>query len=257
VGCRKRPLPFVLPNIQNMEWFKFYHNKWLTDRAINNLRPQDRLCFITLLCVTSQSDERNGIVTNYCEHEIIKLTQLDINVTDDEKSDYHLAIGFTQRLVDCGVIEIVNDKEIRIKNFAKRQDTMLSPAERAKKYREKKKVTSVTKKSDESNAREDKIRKEKNRVDKIKTTTVVDDGFNSFWNNYPRKIGKSAAGKAWQKLKPPLDVVLEAIEKQKNSDQWSKDNGKFIPHPTTWLNGKRWEDEVDVVTNSKFSKYDS
>ena len=140
----------------------------MTDRAINNLRPQDRLCFITLLCVTSQSDERNGIVTNYCEHEIIKLTQLDINVTDDEKSDYHLAIGFTKRLADCGIIEVINDKQILIKNFAKRQDTMLSPAERAKKYRDKKKVTNVTNKSDERNARVDKIRGEKKRVDKNK-----------------------------------------------------------------------------------------
>jgi len=149
-----------------MEWFKFYHNKWLTDRAINNLRPQDRLCFITLLCVTSQSDERNGIVTNYCEHEIIKLTQLDINVYDDEKSDYHRAIGFTKRLADSGIIEIQNDKQILIKNFTKRQDTMLSPAERAKKYRDKKKVTNVTNKSDDSNAREEKSRVDKKREER-------------------------------------------------------------------------------------------
>lgn len=70
------------------------------------------------------------------------------------------------------------------------------------------------------------------------------EDFESFWKAYPKKVGKGAAEKAWQKHKPPLDVVLEAIEKQKDSDQWSKDNGQFIPHPTTWLNGKRWEDEV-------------
>jgi hypothetical protein len=164
-----------------MEWFKFYHNKWLTDRAINNLRPQDRLCFITLLCVTSQSDERNGIVTNYCEHEIIKLTQLDINVYDDEKSDYHLAIGFTERLVDCGVIEIINDKQILIKSFTKRQDTMLSPAERSKKYRDKKRVTNVTNKSDERTARVEKIREDKIREEKIDTTAPLKLKFGEFY----------------------------------------------------------------------------
>lgn len=146
-----------------MEWFKFYHNKWLTDRAINNLCPQDRLCFITLLCVTSQSDARDGCVTHYSEHEIIKLTQLDVNVTDDTESDYHRAIGFTQRLVDCGIIEMINTATIRIKNFEKRQDTMLSPAERSKKYRDKKRVTTVTKKSDERTARVDKSRVEEIR----------------------------------------------------------------------------------------------
>lgn len=163
-----------------MEWFKFYHNKWLTDRAINNLRPQDRLCFITLLCVTSQSDERNGVVTQYSEHEIIKLTQLDIDVNDETKSDYHLAIGFTKRLVDCGVIEMINSVTIRIKNFEKRQDTMLSPAERAKKYRDKKKVTNVTNKSDERNAREEKIREDKSRLEKRNTTAPLKLKFGEF-----------------------------------------------------------------------------
>lgn len=172
-----------------MEWFKFYHNKWLTDRAINNLRPQDRLCFITLLCVTSQSDERNGIVTNYCEHEIIKLTQLDINVYDDEKSDYHLAIGFTKRLEECGVIKIVNDKQILIKNFAKRQDTMLSPAERAKKYRDKKKVTNVTNKSDDNNAREEESRVDKKREEEKKEPSL------SFLEKLPEEITSSLSEK--------------------------------------------------------------
>ena len=49
----------------------------------------------------------------------------------------------------------------------------------------------------------------------------------------------------------PLEVLLTAIEKQKESAQWSKDNGQFIPHPTTWLNGKRWEDEVSVFGNGQ------
>jgi hypothetical protein len=38
--------------------------------------------------------------------------------------------------------------------------------------------------------------------------------------------------------------MLQALEKQKRSEQWQKDNGKFIPHAATWLNGKRWEDEL-------------
>ena len=49
----------------------------------------------------------------------------------------------------------------------------------------------------------------------------------------------------------PLEVLLTAIEKQKESAQWSKDNGQFIPHPTTWLNGRRWEDEVSVFGNGQ------
>lgn len=153
-----------------MEWFKFYHNKWLTDRAINSLRPQDRLCFITLLCVTSQSDERNGLVLRYDEEEIILLTQLKIDVHDDQKSDYHLAVGFTERLISVGILERVDATTILIKNFEKRQNSNLLGSERAKRYREnskaKARVTNVTKKSDERNAREEKIREDKIREEK-------------------------------------------------------------------------------------------
>ena len=44
---------------------------------------------------------------------------------------------------------------------------------------------------------------------------------------------------------------MDAIEKQKKSAQWTKNDGQFIPHPTTWLNGKRWEDEVVMAGNAQ------
>jgi len=69
-------------------------------------------------------------------------------------------------------------------------------------------------------------------------------GFDDFWKAYPRKVGKDAARKAWAAKKPPLDETLAAIEAQKGTDQWTKDGGKFIPHPATWLNQGRWQDEI-------------
>ena len=69
--------------------------------------------------------------------------------------------------------------------------------------------------------------------------------FEKFWSAYPRKAGsKQKAFEAFKKADVSLDVLLAAIENQKQSAQWSKDNGQFIPHPTTWLNGKRWEDQL-------------
>jgi hypothetical protein len=75
---------------------------------------------------------------------------------------------------------------------------------------------------------------------------VVLVDFDTFWEQYPRKVSKQHAVKAWKSLNPDhtlLTTMLQALEKQKRSEQWQKDNGKFIPHPATWLNGKRWEDE--------------
>lgn len=67
--------------------------------------------------------------------------------------------------------------------------------------------------------------------------------FESFWTAYPRKEAKGSAFKAWQKQKPPLSACLSALAWQKKSDQWTKDAGSFIPHPASWINARRWEDE--------------
>ena len=85
-----------------------------------------------------------------------------------------------------------------------------------------------------------------NPESEINARVSREDDFDQFWDAYPRKEGKQKARQAFAKVTAPLDVLLEAIEKQKKSDQWSKDGGQFIPHPSTWLNGKRWEDQVVV-----------
>ena len=70
--------------------------------------------------------------------------------------------------------------------------------------------------------------------------------FSRWWAAYPRKVGKADALKAWLKLKPDPAVqttILEAVARQRTWPQWVKNGGQFIPHPATWLNGRRWEDE--------------
>lgn len=78
-----------------------------------------------------------------------------------------------------------------------------------------------------------------------KTDSVSQD-FQRFWEAYPRKSNKATAAKAWAKLKPDaelVDRILSAISWQKTQDQWVRDDGRFIPHPATWLNAKGWENE--------------
>ena len=73
------------------------------------------------------------------------------------------------------------------------------------------------------------------------------DLFNQFWTAYPKHIAKQSAVKAFEKLKPDeklLEAMLKAIARQKESKQWEKDGGAFIPYPATWLNQRRWEDEL-------------
>ena len=71
--------------------------------------------------------------------------------------------------------------------------------------------------------------------------------FDEFWGAYPKKKAKQDALKAFMKIKLNHEVlqnILLKLELAKKSDDWLKDNGQFIPFPATWLNGKRWEDEI-------------
>lgn len=70
--------------------------------------------------------------------------------------------------------------------------------------------------------------------------------FEKFWKAYPRKTNKGFAKKVFAKLKVTdelLAKMLQAIEVQKRS-VWKDKDPQYIPHPSTWLNGERWEDEV-------------
>ena len=81
------------------------------------------------------------------------------------------------------------------------------------------------------------------------TPSKGEERFSVFWKAYPRKVGKEAAKKAFLKLKvtdSQLEAMLTAIEAQKHCSQWVRDGGQYIPHPTTWLNQGRWEDEFTV-----------
>ena len=80
-------------------------------------------------------------------------------------------------------------------------------------------------------------------------TPRYDELFKQFWEQYPRKTDKRKAEAAFIRLKPSDELVAQmiaALERQKQSDQWTRDGGRFIPHPTTWLNGRRWEDEIEA-----------
>lgn len=85
---------------------------------------------------------------------------------------------------------------------------------------------------------------------KSEKPNVQVERFTVFWQAYPKKVAKGAAERAWRKIKPSAELLQEmlaAIERGKVSKQWNKDNGQYIPNPSTWLNQKRWEDELEPM----------
>ena len=103
--------------------------------------------------------------------------------------------------------------------------------------------------SDESKCPRNPIQSESNPIRNPNTRETRGAEFEKFWSAYPRKEGKQKARDAFEKVEVPIETLLEAIENQKRSAQWCKDNGQYIPHPATWLNGKRWEDQMPMDTS--------
>ena len=74
--------------------------------------------------------------------------------------------------------------------------------------------------------------------------SLCGEGFEAFWEAYPNKKAKREAEKAWMNLKPDADLrhrIQSAIATQRRSESWEKEDGKYVPHPATWLRGRRWE----------------
>lgn len=90
----------------------------------------------------------------------------------------------------------------------------------------------------------------KEKENKEKESPLV-KRFEVFWSAYPKRVGKGAAWKAFEKLHPSqtlLDKMIQAIDLQKESYQWKREDGQYIPYPSTWLNQSRWEDDVGSTT---------
>lgn len=80
------------------------------------------------------------------------------------------------------------------------------------------------------------------------------EAFAAWYAAYPRHVGRETARKAWNKLGPSDELIremMEALESQKRSEEWGEDGGKYIPHPSTYINQQRWTDELTPAEDAE------
>lgn len=123
-----------------------------------------------------------------------------------------------------------------IKNYS---DFSASQSEKAKKRWNAAACTGISGNAEHAKEKE----KEKENIPPI--SPQGGSAFDRFWSEYPKKVGKIAARKAFERASrvAALETLLTAIRRQKCGSQWSRENGRYIPNPATWLNQGRWEDE--------------
>lgn len=226
------------------QWFKFYGGEYLSDPKIGSLTPQERSCWVTLMCLASTST-KEGIVEFLTVEVLLQKSGIQFDPYHPEEWDKCLSI--LSKFERMSMIKTNDAGNIEMLNWSKRQETFMTQAERAKAYRERKKSDeNVT--AHVTNVTLEKSRVEKNREDTIK-------GFTSFWEIYPptRKQDKAKCIKKWGALileEPELEkIILADIEKRSTQHtDWVKENGKYVPAPLVYLNNRRWEAPIIGAT---------
>lgn len=157
---------------------------------------------------------------------------------------------------------------IQITNWEKHQNIegmekiRLQNKKRQKVFRERKKQevltdnVSVTLHNAIDIDKELELDKEQDKEKELKTSVEVvesyENYFNLFWKTYPKKVGKEKCYNWFRARKISEEFfikIIKAIENQKQSQQWLKDKGQFIPNPYTWLNRGGWDDELKTKEN--------
>ena len=204
------------------------------------------ILWIGLLCLAMKSS-RPGIIEI---SDGIPYTADDLSgLFNIEKKTIELGLSLFAKY---RMIDLFDGNTLEIINFSKHQS--IEELERKReltrvrvgRYRDKLKGNALLTHDQRKVTLTDKIRQDKIRQDKKPIVEV----FEEFWKNYPRKVNKKEAMKAFNKVTVSLDIILKAIEKQKKSDQWMKDGGQYIPYPSTWLNKERWNDELTYGGNN-------
>lgn len=98
----------------------------------------------------------------------------------------------------------------------------------------------------EKNKEKEKIKSKSKLKSKSKDNSLGDgEGFETFWEAYPLKVGKAKALQSWHTVKPDLEEALQGLMRWKASSQWEREDGRFIPRAWRWLEEKQYLDHPE------------
>lgn len=250
------------------QWLRLWHDmptdpKWRTIAKVSGQRIGDVMAvYLHVLVDASNATERGRTHSINCE---------------DVASSLDVEVDQVASIIDAMQGRVLDGDHVR--GWEKRQVAREDGAsERAKAWREAKKVEKRTQTNATERGRTQGERKQTPDTDtdtdtekeeskdscasavaeRVGESSKSDEGefklpaalqsrFDRFWLAYPRRKGKGAAARAWKKINPTevlLAKILLAVTRDKASPEWRKDAGQFIPHPATWLNQERWLDDA-------------
>lgn len=238
--------------------FQFYPADWLNDIKLQTCSLSAQGLLINLMCLMHQSDRYGYLLINGSiplEKDVIKLLRI-------HHKPYQAALI---ELLSWGVLSrdengaifcqrMVKDEEIReVRRKAGKMGGNPLLNQKVNQGVNQKPTPSSSSSSSISTKETHTPHTPQLPIIKDETVSVYAERFSRFWKAYPKKKSKGQAKKTWMKIKPSeqlLETILSTIERAKTSVDWQKENGRYIPHPATWLNAEGWEDEfVSIESN--------
>lgn len=241
-------------------WFRLY-NDIVHDPKIKLLAFEDRWHYVSLLCLKSSGE----LDKDYSEELRNRIIVAHFGLAQSEVD------GLFVRLRNCALI----DAQWNPVGWNNRQfisDAQDYKANKQKAYRDRQKknahnencaLPTVTAPDTETETDTDTELKGTNvplcanaqaspnpnpkKSPSPENRQSLEDSFEKFWKVYPKRKDKKRAKESWMKLKPDnslVEEIISAVTAASRSKDWVKGGGKFIPNPSTYLNGQRWEDEI-------------
>ena len=224
--------------------FQFYVRDWLSDPQLRMASHDTKGVWIDLLCFMWEAPERGQLTGT--PPELARM----VGATDEV---FGIFLDEAKRLKFADVTFCNNEVTLINRRMARDQKNRNNTRLRVARHRSNAPCNGkVTPPSSSSSSSSSFSKKKKSTPLPPKGESVYSQEFEIFWKAYPRKQGgKIKTFEVWKSAKkkntwPGTETVMSGLNTLKNSPQWQRDGGKFIPHPQTFLNQGRWDDEIET-----------
>lgn len=222
-------------------WFRLY-SEAVDDFKLRLLAFEDRWHFVALLCCKCQGllDQDNDQMVRRAV--AVKLG-LDLRELDE----------VARRLAE---VDLIDRETLQPLAWGERQFQSDSSTERVQKWRErqKKQRGNGVKRSSNVAVTAQETDTDTDKDKNTRSSAAAPDRFADFWDVYPKKVKKQDAKKKWKarKLDQKADEIIADVKARQAKDgRWLEG---FVPDPTTYINGSRWEDALEAPRRNGSSK---
>lgn len=224
------------------QWLRLWHDmptdpKW---RTIARLSGQG-IALVQAVYLHMLVDASRNVTRGH-----VDVTPEDLASALDVTEDQIQAVlsAMEGRVINDGALSGWDKRQPKKEDSGLTSTEAKTPAQRKREQRERE---AASREVTTSHAKSREVTTDKDKEERKNLSSSEPSPFEQFYKAYPRKEARKDAEKAFASLSPDgelLAKILAALALQSRSKQWTKEGGKYVPLPATWLRAERWNDEV-------------